>query len=259
MSGISWQITGLHRAKALPASHNRVKPHEVLATYSTMKLRAPRVIMFDLDGTLVDTMFAFADLAAEVMRDYHGDQPARARARYLETSGVPFAQQLEIIHPAHPRNVAASDEFETRKRAITVRARMDAGTRAALTDLSDLGIKVVLSSNTGQEFVDEFTAAEPFPFDLALGFDADAAMAKGRPHVQRTLATFEVANQEVWFVGDSLKDGELAAKNGLSFFGRIGTFSAADFERRAPGTATIAVIGDLVELLAQPVVRSAVG
>ena len=37
---------------------------------TTVKQRsplAPRVIMFDLDGTLVDTMAGFADLAGEIM------------------------------------------------------------------------------------------------------------------------------------------------------------------------------------------------
>jgi phosphoglycolate phosphatase-like HAD superfamily hydrolase len=218
-----------------------------------MDFRAPRVIMFDLDGTLVDTMFAFADLAAELMATHHGDEPADARARYLATSGVPFHQQLEIIHPGHPANGLVSSTFERRKRAITRAARMDEATRAALAELRALGLKIVLSSNTGQEFVDEFTADEPFAFDLALGFDDTTAMAKGRPHVERTLAALDVTADDIWFVGDSLKDGELARANGLAFFvGRVGTFSAADFAARAPGSHTIELIEELVDLVAPP-------
>jgi phosphoglycolate phosphatase-like HAD superfamily hydrolase len=209
--------------------------------------------MFDLDGTLVDTMFAFADLAADMMAKYHRDDVGRARARYLETSGVPFEQQLELIHPGHRANRACSDEFEARKLAICATTPMDDRTIAALEELRTLGVKLVLSSNTGQDVVDDFVSREPFSFDLALGFDANAGLAKGRPHVERTLATFEVAPTEIWFVGDSLKDGELARDTGLHFFGRLGTFSAADFERRQPGTPTIAHVDELARALtAQP-------
>lgn len=217
-----------------------------------MNTRLPSVIMFDLDGTLVDTMFAFADLAAEMMAEHHGDDLAQARARYLETSGVPFEQQLEIIHPGHSRNAACSAAFEARKLDICSRTPMDQRTIAALHGLRTLGVKLVLSSNTGQDVVDDFVSREPFEFDLALGFDASAGLAKGRPHVERTLAAFAVSTTQIWFVGDSLKDGELARDTGLLFFGRLGTFGAADFERRAPGTLTISHVEELVDVLAPP-------
>lgn len=225
-----------------------------------MRTQLPRVIMFDLDGTLVDTMFAFADLAAQVMRDYHGDDPVRARSRYLATSGVPFCKQLEIIHPGHPANGAASDEFETRKRAICTTTPMDERTIEALEDLRSYGIKLVLSSNTGQVFVDDFVNREPFAFDLALGFDEDRRMAKGRPHVSATCERFGVPTSAIWFVGDSLADGDLARESGLAFVGRLGTFAASDFERHLPGTRTVDHIEDLVALLgAATAARSAVG
>ncbi|HTM20382.1 MAG TPA: HAD family hydrolase [Kofleriaceae bacterium] len=215
--------------------------------------------MFDLDGTLVDTMRAFADLAADVMVEHHGVDRAWARGRYLATSGVPFCKQLELIVPGNPANRAASDDFERRKRAICDRTPMDDETIAALLDIKSFGIKVVLSSNTGQVFVDDFVSRESFAFDLALGFDEPARMAKGRPHVSATCKRLGVATGSIWFVGDSLADSDLARESGLTFIGRLGTFGAGDFERHAPGTRTIGTIQDLVHLLAAPTALSAVG
>ena len=209
-------------------------------------MSAPQVVMFDLDGTLVDTMFHFADLAAELMSASYGDALSWARSRYLETSGVPFAQQLELIHPEHEANLRTSQEFERRKRAITRLARLSPETLRALEALRALGLKVVLSSNTGQEFVDEFVATAPFSFDLALGFDPARGLAKGSPHVSLTLREFGVEPAEVWFVGDSLKDGELAAATGLTFCGRVGTFRAADFRAAFPQAWVIESLGELL-------------
>jgi phosphoglycolate phosphatase-like HAD superfamily hydrolase len=214
-----------------------------------MDYAPPCAIMFDLDGTLVDTMFAFADLASEMMAQHHGDDAAQARRRYLETSGIPFHQQLEVIHPGHLANSAASTEFELLKRRICDEAPMDAPTKEALATLRARGIKLVVSSNTGQEFVDEFVEREGVEFDLALGFDASQGLAKGRPHVERTLAKLKVEAKAVWFVGDSLKDGELAADCGLSFVGRVGTFSRESFTSTFPGGKVIEVIGELLDLI----------
>jgi len=205
--------------------------------------------MFDLDGTLVDTMGGFADLAAEVMAARHGLEWAHGRARYLETSGLPFVKQLEIISPGHAQNPAASDEFELRKLAVCEATSMDERTVAGLEELRAMGLKLVVSSNTGQNVVDQFSAREAFRFDLALGFDPELGLAKGRPHVERALGTFGVGRDELLFVGDSLKDGDLADECGVAFVGRLGTFQHGDFERRSAGAVTIPHVGDLPALL----------
>ncbi len=206
--------------------------------------------MFDLDGTLVDTMGAFADLAATVMAERHGDDVATARRRYLETSGIPFHQQLEVIHPDHAANPGASETFEQRKRAVCDATMMDADSVRGLEGLRTLGYKLVVSSNTGQEFVDDFARREPFRFDLALGFDAARKLAKGKPHVELTCKTFGITTSEILFCGDSLKDGELAAACDVAFIGRLGTFTHADFLTLDPAALTVANVIELPKLLA---------
>lgn len=212
-----------------------------------------RVVMFDLDGTLVDTMGNFADLAAEVMAARHGLDWTHARARYLETSGLPFVKQLEIIAPGHPANAAASDEFEARKLAVCEATMMDAPTVAGLEALRALGLKLVVSSNTGQSVVDDFAAREPFQFDLVLGFDPARGLAKGRPHVARALVAFAVTADQLLFVGDSLKDADLADECGVAFIGRTGTFREKDFLGRDPRARCIADVGHLAALISSMV------
>ncbi len=206
--------------------------------------------MFDLDGTLIDTMPGFADLAAEIVERVHGMPFAEARRRYMETSGIPFAQQLEVVFPSHADNTAVSNEFEERKRGICDATPLDERTLTALRKLQAARLKVVVSSNSAQHYVDAFARREPVEFDLALGFDQTQGLAKGRPHVDRVLAHFQVTSDLIWYAGDSLKDGQLAADCGLAFFGRIGTFGAADFEGAFPGCATIDHIDALLPLLA---------
>ncbi len=214
-----------------------------------------RAVLFDLDGTLVNTMPAFADLAAAVMQARHGLDLALARARYLETSGLPFVQQLELIVPAHPANPAASAEFEARKLAVCRSTSMDARTVAGLEALRALGLALVVSSNTGQHVVDEFTGRERFQFDLALGFEPALGLAKGLPHIERTLAELGIARESLLFVGDSLRDGDLAEQAGVPFVGRLGTFAVNDFRRRDSAAITVAHVDELAALLELHVAR----
>lgn len=58
------------------------------------------LILFDFDGTLVDTMPAHSKLAAEVINKYFGINKKLAYKKYIETSGLPFEKQLEIIFPS---------------------------------------------------------------------------------------------------------------------------------------------------------------
>lgn len=186
-----------------------------------------RLIVFDLDGTLIDTMGAFADIAGELISEYFGWSFEQGRRRYLETSGVPFFQQLEILFPNDRRNNAVAEHFEKRKIASFVSESISDKAIETLHALKDREIFTAISSNNFDPLVKEFVHRENVPVDLALGFKGN--FSKGTPHFEYLSNYFGITKNEMIFVGDSLKDAQLAAQNLVKFIAKIGTFSETDF------------------------------
>lgn len=191
---------------------------------------AYRAVLFDFDGTLVDTMGDFADLAGALIAEAHGWTVAEGRAAYLRTSGIPFFQQLEVLFPGHPGNAALVDTFETGKLRFYEGRGLLPDVPGAITALRALGVRTVVSSNNYTEVVEQFLATQDVAFDLVLGFGG--GQAKGEPHFARTLAELGLARSELLFVGDSVRDAELALGAGLAFVGRRGTAPPEAFHAR---------------------------
>ncbi len=207
----------------------------------------PKVCAFDFDGTLVDTMGEFANIAADVMQKNYGIPFAEGRARYLETSGIPYFQQLEIIRPDGEHNAKCAEAFEARKVEGFFDAAPSEETLKGLDLLRSAGIGLAISSNNFQHLVDAFLERHRLPMELALGFDADTASEKGAPHFKQVMRHFKVTASEILFCGDSLKDGERALDNGLRFVGITGTFPAEKFVARFEGITTVDGILELAE------------
>jgi phosphoglycolate phosphatase-like HAD superfamily hydrolase len=209
-------------------------------------LPVPRVLLCDLDGTLIDSMPTLADLATEVMESVYGTPRILARELYLATCGLPFVRQLEEIFPGDPRNAGASELFEAGKPARCDVIRMPHETRRALERLREMGVRVAVSSNNGVRNVEAFASNAGFAFDLVLGFGD--GLAKGRPHIDATSRVFGVGRQEMLFVGDSLHDGEMAEREGIPFVGLATTFSPERFQLRFPHAAVIRRFAALPDL-----------
>jgi len=80
------------------------------------KLKPAKAFLFDFDGTLVDTMHGYADIAGRLISTrYEGYSFEQGRRRYIETSGIPFVQQMEIVAPADARNAETVRMFEEEK------------------------------------------------------------------------------------------------------------------------------------------------
>ncbi len=93
-----------------------------------------RAFLFDFDGTLVDTMDGFADIAGRVIHEVHPEMSFKeARANYMKTSGAPFFQQCEILFPGHSTNAEKVRIFEEEKQVGFFKQKFSDIIRALLT------------------------------------------------------------------------------------------------------------------------------
>ncbi|MEW6526503.1 MAG: HAD hydrolase-like protein [Spirochaetota bacterium] len=204
-----------------------------------------KALLFDFDGTLVDTMEGFADIAGEVINRFHPEISfEEARRRYLETSGVPFFQQLEIILPGDPTNSQKAAIFEETKKDGFFRSTFSQEVRYVISELRRSGFIVGVSSNNFQYLIEQFISREGLQFDIVLGFKD--GFEKGKQHFEYVIKQFNLQKEDLTFVGDSLKDAEKAITNNIKFIGLCGTFTREQFLQKYPNIVTIESLKELL-------------
>ena len=206
-----------------------------------------KAYLFDFDGTLVDTMPGFADIAAGVIHRYHPEISFEyARQRYLETSGNPFFQQLEIIFPGHAANAEKAKLFEDTKIEGFFKSKFSDEVRDTINTLRAEGSIAGIASNNFQELIDRFVATGGLEFDIVLGFRQ--GFEKGPAHFDYVRQRFGLLKEDLTFVGDSLKDAEKAFAYGIGFVGICGTFKRPDFMKIREDIVTIDSMKELLYL-----------
>jgi len=200
-------------------------------------------IMFDFDGTIVDTMHEYAGIASQEIAALYDIAEETAKHLYLETSGVPFFQQLEIIFGEDSRNKICSQKFEVRKASFLEKVRLSSKTNEVLKRIRSIGLSIAITSNNFQTVLDKFIAREQNLFDLVLGFSEQ--YSKGPSQFSHVIDTFGVDRRHVVFVGDSISDARKALAFGIDFVAVSGTLKPEAFSILFP---SIPVIQDLIQL-----------
>ena len=208
--------------------------------------------LFDFDGTLVDTMLGYADLAGMLINKAYPDiSSAAGRDLYIRTSGIPFIQQIELIRPGDAKNAQIVQSFEDQKIEGFFASHVDDAVRRTLEDFRILGHIVGVSSGNDPELINRYIKRERLEFDIVMGYDHAAGFEKGKPHFDFFMHTFGLEKKDLTFVGDSLKDADKGYENGVQFIGVRGLFSHEDFEREHPGVITVGNVGEIPGLIGE--------
>lgn len=211
-----------------------------------------RLLVFDLDGTLVPTMEDYADRAAELMMEAFGTPFAEARKSYFATSGLPFERQLRQLYPGQDTDPVA-ERFEAWKDGYLTGIAISPEVAGLLQGWQAQGYLVAISSNNLEVYVERL--ARDWPVDCALGYRApsagDPGFAKGEPHFRALEQRFGIDRSAFLFTGDSPNDAHIARAAGVRFRALLtDAFVQADFERAVSGTRTLSSLAELGGVIA---------
>ncbi|HEY8183548.1 MAG TPA: HAD-IA family hydrolase [Thermoanaerobaculia bacterium] len=176
-----------------------------------------RAVLFDLDGTLVDSYAALADavnfargkfglgsLTTETIREFVGEGLERLLCRAFYTDVVP---------------AGATEAFEARYDAICCeQSRILDDVEDTLADLDRLGVSMAVCTNKPTAFsrkILEFLELAHFFCDI-VGPDTAGARKPAAQHVLRTLEATHCSPDQALFVGDMPLDVTAAHNGGMA-------------------------------------------
>lgn len=202
-------------------------------------------VIFDFDGTLADTMTFLTELAVGLISKNYNLPEAEAKSKYLATTGIDFAGQLDIIFPSHLKNTDVANTFEKRKREEVYEYPVFPEVIPTLDFLRDKGIKTFICSSTKQEIISRYCKLNNIEgfLDDYFGFKPD--FRKG-DQIDFVLKSNGLNPENVLFVGDSLKDADFAGDKNVGFMGLTRIFNEAQFQEK--GAQSVSSLTELTEL-----------
>ncbi len=169
------------------------------------------LVVFDLDGTILDDIGLIGDVAGDVLSKAFGTPTEEGRLHYLATTGMPFEAQLAQLYPEAPPELRDQTAriFHTRKVA---EAYAEAGVfpevPRLLKRLSADGWTLAVSTGAEREMADLVLERE----GLRYWFEAVLGSGQGtkREHLAEFRRRFPAA--PLFLVGDSRFDMEVGSE-----------------------------------------------
>ena len=173
-------------------------------------MRLPQAVLFDLDGTLIDSA---PDLgaAADKMRTDRG-LPSLDYALYRPMAGSGARGMLEIafgMGPEHPDYENFKEEFLSNyEKAMTVHSVIFDGVQDLLVHLQEMGLRWGVVTNKSQRFTLPLTSQIPL-FASAQAIVSGDTTPHAKPHPEplfEAARRMQLSPEQCWYVGDDERD-----------------------------------------------------
>jgi phosphoglycolate phosphatase len=175
-----------------------------------------RAVLFDLDGTLVDSYTALTEAVNYARRQHGLDELSAARIRDFVGDGLERLLQRAFNMTVVPRGV--QNAFESRYDEICcAESKVLADVEITLEELQKLGVEMAVCTNKPTSFSKKILAfldLAPYFRDI-VGPDVAGARKPAAQHVLRTLESTQCAPSEALFVGDMPIDVHAARASGI--------------------------------------------
>jgi phosphoglycolate phosphatase len=174
-----------------------------------------RAVLFDLDGTLVDSYAALSEAVNFALREHGLDELSDETIRGYVGEGLEMLLD-RVFEGKVP--ITATDAFESRYDEICCeQSHVLSDVEATLAALSALNVAMAVCTNKPTAFsrkILEFLNLASF-FEAIVGPDLAGARKPQAQHVLHTLEATKCAPEEALFVGDMPIDIEAAHNSGI--------------------------------------------
>ena len=215
-----------------------------------------KAIIFDLDGTLLDTLEDIAISANDALVHLGFEAQEVQKYRYFVGEGV--VKLFENIFAASPQSPAiiaeAVQRFETHyAKQFNQTTKLYEGISKMLTFLQKRGFKMAILSNKS----DSFTKMCAIKYLRQWHFEAVYGARDGvprKPHPQGALDVAEVLHvkpQECYYLGDTMIDMQTASGAGMRAIGALWGFRDEEELREHGAQHLVKTPSELIKLLAE--------
>jgi phosphoglycolate phosphatase len=196
----------------------------------------PELVIFDLDGTLVDTRAWWLPVAKEGLRQFSEQTgeavPFPGEEKAWSLVGLPDDQVFKgLLPPGRKCEWGILRDILLPIEGEVLRAKKDylfPGTRALLQELKDAGVKLAVASNCGPEYLEAVLVGQ----GLELWMDRSYCLGMPPKMLAKDQMLVEAMRsldaQTAVLVGDRDSDARAAKKAGIPFIFREGS-GAEDF------------------------------
>ena len=211
-----------------------------------------RAVLFDLDGTLVDSYTALAEAVNFARREHGLHELSAAHIRDFVGDGLDTLLRRAFGADEVPRSV--KDAFESRYDEICCEeSTILAGVETTLATLHGYGVAMAVCTNKPTSFSKKIlTFLELAPYFCAIvGPDLAGARKPEAKHVLQTLESTSCTTSEALFVGDMPIDVHAARNSGIDVAVVATGSSTAEALRAAKPDHYLERFGDLVRVVAR--------
>ncbi|THG28599.1 HAD family hydrolase [Naasia lichenicola] len=206
-----------------------------------------KAILFDIDGTLVDSNYLHVDAWQRALA---GAGHAVDAWKIHRAIGKDSDELLKVLVGDAAESIAdaASDAHSELYAAMADRLRPFDGARELIAELADRGVRVVLATSAPEdELATLRTVLDVDGYLTGVTSSGDVETAKPEPDiVQVALERAGVGADEAVFVGDTIWDIQAAGKAGVP---TIGVRSGGVSEEELRGAGAVEVYDDVRDLL----------
>ncbi len=188
-------------------------------------------VIFDFDGTIADTMPFLSGLAINLITENYAIPSDQARSRYLETTGMDFGSQVEVMFPQHPRNPEVVATMEAGKQQAIMGHPLFDEVIPTLNFFKERDVKRFICSSTQEAMVRQYAAKSGISNLLDDCFGYRPGFTKDR-QIEFVLRENGLDASEVIFVGDSPMDCEFVRGKGIQFIAICRLFEEQDLQER---------------------------